>query len=96
MLPPMVQISKAAKINNQKYYTTGEEKKQVVYFTDDPASDFSYYDQEQARRLAHRPVCLKCGEHIQEEHYFYIDGRIWCQDCMENEFRRVVEVDFYA
>ena len=68
----------------------------MAYFSDDPVADFEAYDREQERRLERRPVCRKCKEHIQGEHYFYIEGKIFCEECMIEEFRRCVEVDFYA
>ena len=67
----------------------------MPFYSDDPAADFAAYDREQERLLERRPVCRKCGEHIQDEHYFYIEGNIWCEDCMVEEFRRSVEGDFY-
>lgn len=68
----------------------------MAYFSDDPVADFERYDRDQERLLERRPKCRNCNEHIQNEHYFYIDGRIWCHECMVEEFRRNVEVDFYA
>lgn len=46
------------------------------------------------RQLERLPVCRYCGEPIQDEHYFYIDGVICCEDCMNEKYRRHVE-DYY-
>ncbi len=48
------------------------------------------HDIEMERRLARRPVCEDCGEHIQDETAFFINGCWICESCMDN-FREVVE-----
>ena len=34
------------------------------------------------------PTCCMCDEAIHEEHYYKIDGLIYCRDCMEDEFMK--------
>ena len=35
------------------------------------------------RELARRPVCAECGEHIQDETAFFINGELICENCVE-------------
>lgn len=42
--------------------------------------DFREHDREV--RLLHRPTCDVCGEHIQGDGYYDIDGKIICEDCI--------------
>jgi formylmethanofuran dehydrogenase subunit E len=44
-------------------------------------------DVERERRRARRPVCSRCGEHIQEEEAYLIEGAFICQKCMEQDFK---------
>lgn len=37
-----------------------------------------------------RPVCEDCGEHIQDETAFLINGCWFCEKCMDN-YREIVE-----
>lgn len=61
-------------------------------WTDDPARDFEAYDQKQIRRLERLPVCLNCGEPIQDETAYCVCGDWFCVECMEREYKRYVEV----
>ena len=36
------------------------------------------------RWLKSRPICCKCGEHIQEAVAYNVDGDIICPDCMKD------------
>lgn len=36
--------------------------------------------------LSRRPQCEKCGKHIQDEHYFFINNEVLCQECMEDAY----------
>ena len=42
------------------------------------------HDAEQEKWLQKRPACCQCGEHIQEEHLYDIDGEVVCDDCLRN------------
>lgn len=47
--------------------------------------------QEEARRQAYEdslPICSNCDNPIGDEHYFLIDGYIYCEDCLNDEFRK--------
>lgn len=41
--------------------------------------------------LMSRPVCDWCNQHIQEDHYYRIDGEIVCPDCLDTYFRKEIE-----
>ena len=44
---------------------------------------------EAERWLAQRPECADCGEHIQDEDAYYINGEFICKDCMSSYLVRV-------
>jgi len=46
------------------------------------------------RRLAERPVCSNCEEHIQDQKAYYINGEWICKECMERDFEK--DVDDYC
>ena len=60
-----------------------------MFLTDDAVSDFERYDREQAEWLKRLPVCVDCGEPIQDETAFYINEEWVCERCI-NVYRRVV------
>ena len=55
-----------------------------MMWTDDPVADAAAYTEEQDRLLALRPVCDECGEHIQDEYMYVIDGKNICPSCLED------------
>jgi hypothetical protein len=52
------------------------------------------HDLEQERMLEGLPVCKYCGDPIQDEHYYEIDGEIYCEEHMIELFRR--DTDSYC
>ena len=52
------------------------------------------HEAEQEKLLERLPKCRYCGEPIQDDHYFYIDGVIYCEDCLNEKYRRHIE-DYY-
>ena len=67
-----------------------------MYLSDDPAWDAERYMRAMDMKLARRPMCHCCGEHIQDDenlHYTAIELDIWlCQECIENHME-YIEVD---
>ena len=59
--------------------------------TDDPLADFAAYDDEQQEWLGKRPVCVDCGEHIQDEYFFLINDEPICTECLVNNHKHCVE-----
>lgn len=57
----------------------------------DPLADFARHDREQAQWEKSLPKCDVCGEPIQD-YYYEIDGEIICQECLDDNFRKKVEV----
>jgi formylmethanofuran dehydrogenase subunit E len=64
-----------------------------MFYSDDPVKDFERYDQEQAQRLAKLPECDYCGQPIQDEHYYLINGDNVCPECLDCNFKKAVEWD---
>lgn len=62
-----------------------------MIFTDDPLSDFDRYDRQQEEWLKSLPVCDCCGEPIQDEYCYEINGDLICEDCLDMHFRKAVE-----
>lgn len=67
-----------------------------LYRSEDPVRDAERYMMAQDIRLARRPKCHCCGEHIQDEsalHYVTSKIDIWlCLECIENN-TEYIEVD---
>ncbi|MGF0064293.1 hypothetical protein ACQRCQ_03330 [Lachnospiraceae bacterium SGI.085] len=51
---------------------------------------FQRHDDEAEAILEELPVCCCCGNHIQDDCYYDIDGEIYCEKCMEDTFRRFI------
>lgn len=59
--------------------------------TDDPYADFDRWDEEQQRAIEKLPVCTECGEPIQDDVYYDIDGDCVCPGCLESNHKHWVE-----
>ena len=46
------------------------------------------HDIEMERRRARLPQCDYCGEHIQDEYYYEINGEYICEECLNEHFRK--------
>ena len=62
-----------------------------MYRTDDPLADFDRWEQERELMAADLPECECCGRII-DDHYFDINGVVFCEDCLEENFRVTVEI----
>lgn len=51
--------------------------------TANPLKDFWEHMSNQEEWYESRPVCDQCGEHIQDEYYYLINGEIFCEDCLD-------------
>ena len=56
-----------------------------MYHSDDPYHDFDLWDADQDAWLNSLPVCKWCGEHIQDEYAYQIDGGLVCKSCLDAE-----------
>ena len=45
-------------------------------------------DIKKERWLARLPQCEYCGEHIQDEYFYEINGEWICKACLDDEFKR--------
>lgn len=66
----------------------------MPFRTDSPEMDFDRWDMAMERARARRPICERCGEHIQDEELWNINGKLYCQECAEIEF--VEPTDIYT
>lgn len=62
-----------------------------MYITDDPVADFEKYDYERNKKLEELPLCSECGEHVQDEYYFEMNGEIICHECLIENHRKWVD-----
>lgn len=51
---------------------------------------FRMHEDEQDKWLEQRPVCVCCGDHIQDDYCYDVGGEIYCEDYMVSCFRKVV------
>ena len=59
----------------------------------DNATLYDRYERDSERKLSRRPVCACCGEYIQGEYMWDIDG-YYCEECKDiylANIRREVE-----
>lgn len=52
---------------------------------------FEMHDAEQERWLAKLPVCVECGEPIQDDYLYEINGEYVCEDCLKELYRKSVD-----
>ena len=64
-----------------------------MFYTDDPVADYERYSAQQERELDKLPVCDRCRKKIHNDYYWDIEGTLYCEKCMNREFRREVVVD---
>ena len=55
-----------------------------MMWTDDPERDFLRWDAENEEWLKSRPVCVMCGEPIQDDCYYDFGGGPMCEECTES------------
>lgn len=56
--------------------------------------NYDLFDSHQARQdkwLESRPECSECGEHIQEDCCYEINGEYICESCMKDNHRKWVD-----
>ena len=60
-------------------------------YTDNPLADFYRHDAKQTEYLERLPVCAECGEPIQTDECYEINGEIICPDCLKENYRHWTE-----
>ena len=64
-----------------------------MFYSDNPVRDAERWMAAQDQKLARRPVCDICGEHIQDDIAYNINGGLVCRDCLENNYMVYLEDD---
>lgn len=62
-----------------------------MYLSDNPIADFDRYDAERQREEDRLPVCEICGEPIQDDYLYDLEGTLVCEECLKSEYRKPVE-----
>lgn len=57
----------------------------------DNYSQWENHERRQEARLARRPVCYECGEHIQDDECWEMNGELICTDCLETNHKKCTE-----
>ena len=52
---------------------------------------FDMHDAEQQKQLDRLPKCSECGEPIQDDFCFEVNGDLFCDECMHKNHRKFVE-----
>lgn len=60
----------------------------------DNYSQWEAHERDQERRLAKRPVCDYCQEHIQDDFYYEINGENICEYCLDQFFRKETDNEY--
>ncbi len=59
-----------------------------IGFFDVALKELDRYEARQTSALARCPKCDCCGERIQDDYLFDIDGDLYCEECLVDQFRR--------
>lgn len=62
-----------------------------MFYTDDPVADFHSHDAEQERKLDKLPECYECGNKIQSEYCYEINGEYICEECLKENHRKLTD-----
>lgn len=63
----------------------------MLYYTDDPVSDYERYSAELEGYGKLLPDCDDCGERITDD-YCYTDGdTVICEECLKRNYRKSVD-----
>ena len=62
-----------------------------MIWTDNPKRDAAMYDMERQKELDKLPKCDICGEPIQDEDLYDLDGTLVCEECLNREYKKPVD-----
>ena len=48
-------------------------------------------DADMEYSLEQLPMCETCGERVQDDYYYEIDGCIYCEECLNRQYRKDTE-----
>lgn len=60
----------------------------MAMYVPDNYDAYARHEAEENAWLASRPICDACGEPIRDEYLYDVNGYIFCEECMENEFKK--------
>ena len=55
-----------------------------MFYSDDPVWDAEMHAQAQERKLSEMQLSDGCGERIQTEYLYKLDGNTYCEKCIED------------
>jgi formylmethanofuran dehydrogenase subunit E len=64
-----------------------------MFYNEPIFADCDRRDREHEMNLSRLPVCSLCDHPIEDEHYYVIDGEPVCQECLDENFKRYVNLD---
>lgn len=64
---------------------------EMMFYSDDPVRDAERYDRYLAKQEEELPQCHCCGDPIQDDFYYEINGDAICEDCLQENFRKKAE-----
>ena len=85
------------------YITTSAEKQERLAYTarflkerkpmemEDNFALWQQHERDMEASLARRPQCECCGQYIQDDYTWEIDGELFCPKCAADKFRRATE-----
>lgn len=62
-------------------------------WTDNPIFDYDSYLADEERKREIYPICSNCGDYIDAGYYYRINGKVYCEECMNDLFQYPVEVE---
>jgi formylmethanofuran dehydrogenase subunit E len=62
-----------------------------MYYSNDPIADYSRYDAERQKEEESLPKCDICGEPIQDDYLYDLDGNLVCEECLIDNFKKPVD-----
>jgi formylmethanofuran dehydrogenase subunit E len=62
-----------------------------MFWSDDPLMDFYRHERQIEEELSRLPKCNECGEPIQDDHCFEINGEFICEECLNDNHRKWTE-----
>ena len=58
-----------------------------MFYSENPVADAEAYYSQKEKELEQLPRCSECGERIQSDYAYEIDGNYICEDCLTDNHR---------
>lgn len=62
-----------------------------MFYSDDPMRDADRYEVARQEEEDKLPVCDICGEPIQDDYLYDLEGTLVCEECLKENYRKSVE-----